>query len=331
MKGGAALLVIGMTAFIAPAHASGETSKVVVGMSAESWYASAPEGVCSSPVGCPAPLSGGMVYPPDTLHIGAAAGEETARTYVRPDLSQLPAGATTLGAELTLPVSSEQSDGTSSPQLASVKACLATQPVPDGTAGDLAGQPDVDCTVSTIGSYDAKANAVTVDLVDFVNAWQSGVARNGVALIPDTSQGAQTDVWHLAFNGQKRTGVPHVAMVLAYDVTAAPVVEVPAVPVAEAPAAPPPLTGFSEPLPQPEQAAPIAVPETVAAPVTAAPISARPTRRVAVTTGFRYPMVFLVPFAFAAGLLLFARMFIRDVTAADPRVSWAAYPLEEGR
>jgi hypothetical protein len=330
--GAAALLVIGaVSLFLSPAHAAADAAKTIGGMTAESWYTSAPAGVCSSPVGCPAPLSGGAVYPADTLHIGVTAGNETARTYVVPDLSQLPPGATILSAALTLPVSSAQGDGTSSPELASVKACLATKPVPDGKAGDLAGQPDVDCAISAAGRYDAKANAVSVDIVAFIDAWQSGVARNGVALFPDTSTSAPTDAWHLALNGRKRSTAPHVSLTLSYD-DAVPVVQAPEPPVVDAPTTPrPPLTGLSAPVEQSAPVPPPAFPGATVAPAVGAPISVGLTRPVALSSQFRYPMVFLLPFAIAAGLVLFARMFVRDVTAADPRVSWAANPLEEGR
>src|SRR3954454_2588264 len=71
---------------------------------AEAWYAASPIDTCSSPLGCAAAQVPTSPYPADTLHVGVAGGQETARPYVLPDLLSLPVGATVTGGTMTLPV-----------------------------------------------------------------------------------------------------------------------------------------------------------------------------------------------------------------------------------
>src|SRR4051794_35705875 len=54
--------------------------------SAEAWYADSPVDLCTTPLGCPPQDAPTSPYPADTLHVGVAGGQETARTYVLPDL-----------------------------------------------------------------------------------------------------------------------------------------------------------------------------------------------------------------------------------------------------
>ena len=56
---------------------------------AEAWYAAAPIDVCTTPLGCPPDQVPTSPYPADSLHVGVAGGQETARTYLLPDFSPL--------------------------------------------------------------------------------------------------------------------------------------------------------------------------------------------------------------------------------------------------
>src|SRR3954471_9644153 len=73
------------TAGAHPATAALHT--ITVADTAEAWYAAGPVDVCTSPLGCPPQQAPTSPYPSDTLHVGVAAGQETARAYLLPDLS----------------------------------------------------------------------------------------------------------------------------------------------------------------------------------------------------------------------------------------------------
>src|SRR6059058_5253196 len=74
---------------------------------AEAWYAAAPIDVCTTPLGCPPDQVPTSPYPAGSLHVGVAGGQETARSYVQPDLSQL-SGATLLRGTMALHVDTGQ-------------------------------------------------------------------------------------------------------------------------------------------------------------------------------------------------------------------------------
>src|SRR5581483_2217412 len=107
-----------------------------------------PAGACSSPVGCGA-LGSPNPWPAGTLHVSATLGQESARAYLRPDLSQVPAGATLESGRMTIPLDSAAQDGSLSPASATLRACLATAAFDDGVQGSLATAPAADCSVST--------------------------------------------------------------------------------------------------------------------------------------------------------------------------------------
>src|SRR3954451_18415620 len=92
---------------------------------AEAWYAAAPIDVCTTPLGCPPDQVPTSPYPAGSLHVGVAAGQETARSYVQPDFNQ-PTGATLLSGTMTLHVDTRQSDGSLPPESAKILACLVT-------------------------------------------------------------------------------------------------------------------------------------------------------------------------------------------------------------
>lgn len=278
---------------------------------AEAWYASTPIGLCSSPLGCPPSQAPTSPYPADTLHVGVAAGQETARTYVVPNLSTLPFGATLLSGTMTLPVASGTTDGTVSAASAKLLACLAKAPVTDGTAGSSATPPAIDCGVGQGLVYDAGKNMFTLDLSPFLTAWAHGAAEDGIAIIPSrTSQ--PTDAWHVAFDGHKRSGTSHIGSTITISVaptdTGVPAPAVPAAPTA-APAPPVPV-----PVPTaPAQASVPAAPPLVAGSPQPA---AAPFQQVSFSRPFQYPLVFLLPIALLAGAVFFGRLFTRDATPA---------------
>jgi len=290
-----------------PGEPSGQTQTVTLTDTVEAWYAAAPVDICTTPLGCPPPAASTSPYPADTLHVGLAAGQETARTYVVPDLAQLPFDATPTAGTMTLPVAQGTTDGTVSPQTAAIKACLATSPPSAGAQGSTAAPPAVDCSTSAEAVYDAAKAVVTVDLQPFLEKWHAGSPADGIALVPKTASAQPSDAWHVTFNGRNRAATPHISstvtVVLSNDASldgALPPVAV------VTPAAPAP------PMPAPAAAAPAAAPPVVAPAAPQAPaVQAQP---VAFTRPFQYPLAFLFPLVLLVGAVFLARLFTRDAT-----------------
>ena len=285
--------------------------------SAEAWYAASPVDTCALPLGCPPTTVPTSPYPADTLHVGVAAGQETARTYLVPDLSVLPYDATVSAATLTLPVNRDNTAGTVSPESAAMLACLTTEPVKDGTEGSSEKPPAYDAKVCAKPTYDKKgAGTFTLSLTKFLRLWATGHPMFGVVLVPDLRDATPTTVWHVTTNGRQRRNAPHVQTVLAFTT-------------------PPPVTG---PGPQPTpprtpSAAPVpaAVPQPVAVPpavssdnLPPAPQPAQepqiapaapPQAAVITARSFQYPAAFLLPLGFLIAGLFLVRTFTRDPLA----------------
>jgi hypothetical protein len=277
---------------------------------AEAWYASLPLPIdlCGTPLGCisiPVPLP--SIYPADTLHVGAALGAETARSYLRPDLKAVPAGSTVVEATMTLPVAAAATDGSLSAESADLIACAATQPFNDGVDGALTLTPRVDCKGAPKLKYDAKQGAFTVDVTKIFNDWVNGATENGIAILPDLRDVAPTDLWHVTFQGHERAGTPHIKTVVRFNAASTPpdddtVTETPA---------PEPTEEVVPPVVLPDEgSAPVVQPEPVIAPV------AQP---VAFVKHFKYPMAFLFPIALLALGVFLTRLFTSDATPVRQR------------
>jgi hypothetical protein len=306
------LAALGGLLLSAPARAA-QTGSVNVLDAVEAWYSDAPTAPpCPLPLGCPtqAPTS---PYPKDTLHVGVAAGKETARTYVLPDLTTLPIGAIADGGSMVLPLATT-SAGTVNASAAHIKACLATKLIPADTAGaDVKTAPPYDCAVSALVVYSAASGAFTLPLTPFLQAWATGQIPYGIALIPDSAATKSTDVWQVAFSGRNRAGFLKISSTITYTVPATPTL--PPVP-PPAPVAAPPQVNVPAPaqLPQPQSVAP---PTTVPPnPQVAAP---PPARTVAFRVQhFQYPMVFLFPLLLLGAGIFLIRVFTRDARPWRP-------------
>ena len=276
---------------------------------AEAWYAAAPIDFCTTPLGCPPAEVPTSPYPADTLHVGVAGGQETARTYVVPNLLAIPFGSTMTGGTMTLPVVTDTQAGTVSPETAKIEACLATKPVTDGVQGSTQAPPAVDCKTSAALKYDAKKAVFTVDLAPLLAAWSGGAPQFGIGLLPDTAKAGPSDAWHVTFNGRKHTG-EHISSVISYTPPATPTVGSNVPPPASAPAPP---TGVSTPT-APNISLPPATaqPPPAAAPQVATPQQPVAQQPVAFARPFQYPMAFLMPLALLAGAVYFVRLFTRD-------------------
>ena len=306
-----------LTTATGPAHASvpdatGSIQTLTVADAAEAWYAAASIDICTTPLGCPPPQAPTSPYPADTLHVGVAGGQESARTYLLPDFASVPSDATVIGGEMTLPVATGNGDGTVSPDTAKIRACLVTKPFPDGTQGSASTAPSANCDVSTTPTYDAAKGTFTLDLQPFIDAWSGGSPRLGIALTPDAKAVAPTDAWHVAFNGRKRADSAHISSSLTVRIEAQPDTVVPAAPPVApvAPVAPAPA------LPQPSAVAPGAAAPVVAPNQQPQQIQAQP---VSFSRPFQYPLAFLLPLALLAAAVFFARLFTRDAVPLRAR------------
>lgn len=296
---------------IAPAEAvpqrDSSPSKTVAD-SAEAWYASSPIDLCSTPLGCPPQQAPTSPYPANTLHVGVAGGQETARTYVLPNLLSLPVGAIPTSGVMTLPVDSAGSDGTVAADSATMLACLAAAPFADGTAGASSAPPKVDCKTSAKAKYDAKKVAFTVDLTPLFKAWSAGKPQLGIALVPDASKMSPTETWHVTFYGRKLAGKKHIESAITY--TPPPPVDTNTGDTVTPPPAPTPNNPPSVNVPAPPSTATPPQPAPVVAPSQpAAPVAQQP---VAFTSEFKYPLAFLAPIGLLIGVVFFARLFTRD-------------------
>lgn len=301
---------------LAAAHAAlvdeDRTATAMVGDAAEAWYAPVPVDLCTTPLGCPPAEAPSSPYPPDTLHVGVAGGQESARTYLLPDLAGLPYGATVTGGTMTLPVAAATGDGTQSPEAAHMVACLSTAPVTDGAEGSTAAPPKVDCHTSSPLSYDADKGVFTLELTPLLAA-TAGVLPFGIALVPDPDKTTVTDAWHVTFNGRARPKTDHISSLLTFqrpvaqpvptgDPGSGSVVDQP--PPVQPPAQPVPGIGLPNPAEGPVDDSPPQV----------APPAAAPAQPVAFSREFQYPMTFLLPLVLLAGAVFFVRLFTRDAT-----------------
>ncbi|HWA67741.1 MAG TPA: hypothetical protein VG899_15375 [Mycobacteriales bacterium] len=302
-------LLVGAAASAFPVTDTGQPASktVMVADSAEGWYAPSIINLCALPVGCPPalPLS---LYPANTLHVGVLLGQQTAQTYLEPDLGSLPAGADVRRATMTLPLASGATAGNESPASATAEACLVTSAFADGAAGTPATLPAVNCANAAKLHYDAAKNDFTVDLTPFVAAWAKGEPEDGIAILAGPGKIALTAAWSVAFDGRKLAGAPHISTSIEF--APGPDESGPAGSPSASPsptataAAPPQLT-----LPPGDSTVPVqpAAPD-IAAPATTA------TTPVAFSRGFKYPMAFLFPIALLAVAVFLTRLFTSDAT-----------------
>jgi len=338
---------VALAALVGSAGAAHAASwSAVVGDSAEAWYSSGPVNACTSAVGCPpiAPPATGS-YPVNTLHVVATVGEETARTYVLPDLSAIPADETAVTGTMTLPLATVSGNGNSDDSAATIEACLAEAPFTDGTENSTDQPPPVDCTVHA--EVAVGTTAFTLNITPFLTAWNSGSPQYGIALIPDLTGATPVTNWHVAFNGKGLTGAPHITSTLYSAAASAPVVgsgsgglavgapaasptasnstpaaspsadlgvgpKFIAVPAVVVPAVGP---GSSNSVPAPETA------KTAAGAPTVTPAAGQPAALPGAANaglvahkGFQYPEVLLLPLAFAVAILFAVRLLTSDAT-----------------
>lgn len=283
------------------------TTQTVVALGAEGWYSS-PK-LCLISLCLPIPSPFAATYPAGTLHIGAAAGSESARSYLA---LRHPLDATTdvTGGTLRLPLDTNPIDGSIAPDLAKVEACTTTVPI-KAVDGATTKPPAVDCNGAP-ASQIIGTPAVELDINLAPIARRLEKPGTGIALLPVLSLGATFDV---TVSTDQRPKGSHTTPVLILDTVAK---ASPASPPASPSPSPstadgtgtgviPPIAAPPTPLPaQASQAPSESAPEPVIAPrLVSLPSHAK---------GFDYPAVFLVPLLVLAALLGFGRQLTRPLT-----------------
>jgi hypothetical protein len=316
----------GMSVILAAPAAAGAQHTIRVSDAAEAWYTYSPASPCASPLGCPPAKAPTSPYPPHTLHVGETAGQETARTYLDPNLAAVPPTVVPVTGSMTLPVSTNGRAGNVDVAAAAIEACLVTQPITDGVDG-AGGKPPADtCRVHAAARYHRRRNDFTVNLTPFIRAWTGGQLQFGIVLLPAHGQ-SRLSAWHVAFNGRQLKHVRHIVSVLRVrtvsPATAAigPPAPPPAAPVAPAPAAPAAPSG-SAPAPAgssgqlPSAGAAVSPGSTKGAPPLVAGNPKSRPRAAAFTGsgGFQYPEILLLPLALLAGLAGAGRLLTSDAT-----------------
>ncbi len=306
-----ALLAIPVALAIAAPFAVAQSGTTYpVGDSAEAWYASTPGVGCSSPIGC-LPVAPANVenYPPNTLHVGALGGQEAARSYLEPDFSSLPPGATLLSGTMIVPIDTASGSGNESISAATIVACLVTQEFSDGESGSTQSPPSADCTNAIPAAYESANSTFTINLGHYLSDWNNGAPELGIALEPAPNE-SPSQTWEVTFNGRDLAGAPHAMTTFTIaapgtttfggTIISSPVsgsTQVPGVTPIPAPSAP--ATQSSSPSGPPLAAA-------------SPPSSA--TARSTAANGFQYPEILLLPLALLVGLVYSARVLTADAT-----------------
>lgn len=304
-----------------PHPSAGQTGIVALG--AEAWYSN-PK-LCLLPSVClPIASPLGMTYPANTLHIGAAGGAESARTYLalrRP----ISSNTTVTAGELRLLLDTSPADGSVVPDLAKVKACTTTARI-KAVDGSTATPPAVDCAGAPISRV-IGTPATELDINLRPLAHRLAQPGTGLALLPDLTLGA---TWNVTLSSNQRRGATASTPVLILTTvtrsasTPSGAVTSPPTPTTTKSARPhsPTSAGGSVAIPTgPVTTVPEAqqVPSSGDQPQVAPSTSPTPIRLAAQSGvhGFDYPVVFLVPLLVLAGLLGFGRQLTKPLFAAD--------------
>ena len=196
--GAAALAGVAVVGFTPSADADTTTT---IAPTAEAWYQ--PNPGCSTPAGC---VGSGSVppatpYPSGTLHVGASAGDETARSYLA-----LPLAATTgtiTAAALDVPLDLAPADGAFSSDSAKVQVCLTSAPIAR-VRGSFDQPPSTDCSAAAPATYlPTPQPHLAADLGPLVDRLRSAT---GLVLLPDATQSTPTESWRVVFVAHDASG-----------------------------------------------------------------------------------------------------------------------------
>jgi hypothetical protein len=288
----------------------------------EGWYQANP--TCDLPTGClsldalpvpvpvelpeipvSAPLS---PYPAGSLHVGWAAGKETARSYLAFPFETLT--GTLTSAVLDIPLDTNVADGDTQSPTAKAQVCLATGPVVKVDAS-LNSPPAISCEQHATLTYVATpAPHMHADLAPLLLGLPT---TSGIVVLPDATKNAETDAWRFVFSAHDRADAAKTApatMTLGLngeDISPPeefPEAEVPDVP---DPVAVDPGTGFVSSPTVPTINEPVAPTVPQVQPV--------PTAQT-VTFGYAYPIVWLLPLVLLVLVPLATKALTKDLSPA---------------
>jgi hypothetical protein len=296
----------------APAAAT-TTQRSTVNDRAEAWYATRSITNCLTLIGCPLTALLTPLLDRGGLHVGAAAGKESSRTYLVPAVPHRRTAIPTRGT-MRIPIDTGLLAGTLAPTSASVRACLVLGKVRNGVAGSAAVPPKIDCAVAAPAHFASSPTPhLSIRLDRFLGAWRAGRADRGIAVVPDLRGAASKVTWQLTIDGKTQARVPHIRSLLVRTVAASPPGPVsptptpttrvkPAAPAVGA--APPPPASVTTP------PAPTARPPVVASPPPVT--SPAGVGQAAGFTSFHGRAVFLLPLLFLAAGMFLARLFATE-------------------
>lgn len=168
----------------------------------EAWYYANP--TCQLATGCqtiPADTSGLPTVNPftaGTMRVGVAAGLETSRVFLDFDTADL-FGAT--AARLVIPLNVDPQDGSATPELAKLQACLFAGQIKP-VEGSLSTPPGASCGNRAPLVYEAEPTPrLVADLGPLLNFL---AGSGGIAVLPDLTAVTQTDAWQVVFNATTR-------------------------------------------------------------------------------------------------------------------------------
>jgi hypothetical protein len=282
----------------------------------EAWYQ--PDPSCGAPTGCSVgslPASPPTPYPARTMHVGAQVRRETARTYLAFDLAQLNTDVSVTSMRLDIPLDVAAADGSSSPEQAKVLACTWSGHVA-AADGAISAPPQANCSQAVKMSFVSSPQPhLQADIGPLRDALR---AASGLVLLPDTRSSAATESWRVVFSAHDREGAVATApAVIEYAVAqGSPATQTTPPPSMPTTASGPVGQGFvsrpgtPEGFAQPHLSAPAPPSPLLVDPPALQPAS--PAQ--AVTVGYAYPQVWLLPLLLILVVPLAARALLRDLT-----------------
>ena len=159
----------------APAWASVDTT-VTLRLAASGWSWAPPGGVPvpASAVGTAGDLVVG--------YAGDSSGAPSAKAYLGLDFAEVPTGAALLTAPLALTLDPAARSNVQ-PAGNTLRACLTAGAWVPGEGTDAAKQPKDDCSVSTVGSYDAASGTYRFEVATLLEALRATPER-GIVIEP---------------------------------------------------------------------------------------------------------------------------------------------------
>ena len=166
------------------------------------------------------------------IHVGVAAGQETARSYLHIDTAGLIGGPTPTSLLLTMTPTSDAA-GNANGSTATLQACPLKQAL---EPFNPSSPPAVDCTNQVHGKLTAMGTW-TFELAPLVQGWLD-LSNRGLAIVAD--QPAQTAAWSVAFDKSRSRATASVPLTLGPEPSSIPLPSLapPPPPVAAAPPVP---------------------------------------------------------------------------------------------